>query len=88
VEAMPKKKPRRKMVLPLPRLVYEEPVITFTRTRASRVKTIRMIDKDSGEVANIFCEICKHPIAMRDSRVRVRKEDSDRVLWRHSACKR
>jgi len=81
------RKPRRKMVLPIPRVLYEEPVVTFTPTRASRVKTIKIIDKDSGEVASVFCEICKHPIALRDSRVRVRKEDSELVLWRHSACK-
>ena len=81
------RKPRKKMVLPMPRVVYEEPVVTSSRTRASRVKTIKMIDTENGEVASIFCEICKHPISSRDSRVRVRKDNSDLVLWRHSVCK-
>ena len=84
---MPKKKPHKKMVLPLPRVVYEEPVATFTRTRASKVKAIKMIDTENGEVASIFCVTCKHPIASKDSRVRVRKENSDSVLWRHAVCK-
>ena len=85
---MPKKrKPGKKLVLPLPRVVYEEPVVTFTRTRASKAKTVKMLDVENGEVASIFCEICKHPIASRDSRVRVRIDNSDLVLWRHAVCK-
>ena len=82
-----KRKPRKKIDLPLPRVVYEEPVVTFTPTRASKVKTIKMLDVENGEVASVFCEICKHPIASRDSRVRVRIDNSDLVLWRHTVCK-
>lgn len=82
-----KKKPSKKLILPLPRVVYEEPAVTFTHTRASRVKTIKLIDAKNGEIASIFCEICRHPIAARDSRVRLRKENSEEVFWRHSVCK-
>ena len=81
-----KKRTKRKMVIPLPRVVYEEPAITFSNTRASKVKVIKGLDKENGEKARIYCEVCKHPIANRDSRVRYWKEGNDELLWRHAVC--
>ena len=82
-----RKRPNRKMVIPLPRVVYEEPANIFSRTKASKVKVIKGLDKERGEVPSVYCEICGHPIASRDSRVRFRKGDEDKVLWRHAVCK-
>lgn len=74
------------MVIPLPRVIYEEPAITLSYTRAGKVKVIKGLDKENGEVARNYCEVCKHPIANRDARVRFRKDGSDELLWRHAVC--
>ena len=81
-----KKAVKRKMVVPLPRVVYEEPVIDYSRTRASKVRTRKALDKTRGEVARIYCAICKQPIANSDLRVRYRKGQSDEVFWVHKNC--
>ena len=83
----PSKKPvKRKMVVPLPRVVYEEPFVDYPRTKASKVRTRKALDRTSGEVARVFCAICKQPIANSDLRVRHRKGQSDEVFWAHKSC--
>lgn len=81
-----KKLVKRKMVIPLPRVVYEEPFVDYSRTRASKVRTRKVLDKSKGEVARIYCAICKQPIANSDLRVRHRKGQSDEVFWVHKSC--
>lgn len=81
------KKPKnRKMIVPLPRVVYEEPATQQPRTRASKVRVRKSLDKARGEIARVFCEVCKNPIAQADVRVRYRKSVSDAVLWAHKSC--
>jgi len=83
----PAKKPvKRKMVVPLPRVVHEEPILDYSRTRASKVRTRKALDRNSGEVASVYCAICKQPIANSDLRVRHRKAQSDAVFWAHKSC--
>ena len=81
-----KKLVKRKMVIPLPRVVYEEPFVEYSRTRASKVRTRKVLDKSKGEVARIYCAICKQPIANSDLRVRHRKGQTDEVFWVHKSC--
>lgn len=83
----PAKKPvKRKMVVPLPRVVYEEPFVDYSRTRASKVRTRKVLDRTSGELARFYCAICKQPIANSDLRIRHRKGQSDEVYWAHKSC--
>jgi predicted DNA-binding ribbon-helix-helix protein len=87
VNSKKRMKRRRRMTPQLPRVVYEEPAVTFNFTRASRVKVIKGLDKSINEEASIYCSICKHPIASRDSRIRHRLDESDEVFWRHKVCR-
>ena len=82
-----KKLVKRKMVVPLPRVVYEEPCLDYSRTRASKVRTRKILNKTSGEVASVYCAICKQPIANSDLRVRHRRGQSEEVFWAHKSCK-
>jgi very-short-patch-repair endonuclease len=83
----PAKKPvKRKMVVPLPRVVYEEPFVDYSRTRASKVRTRKVLDRNSGEVAKVYCAVCNQPIANSDLRVRHRKGQPDEVFWAHKSC--
>ena len=82
-----KKYTKRKMVLTLPRVVYEEPVRTRTRTRASKVRRRKALDSSNGEIAEVFCAICKQPIARADVRVRYRKGESEQLFWAHKSCR-
>lgn len=81
-----KKLVKRKMVIPLSRVVYEEPFVDYSRTRASKVRTRKVLDNSKGEVARIYCARCKKPIANSDLRVRHRKGQSDEVFWVHKSC--
>ena len=81
-----KKHVKRKMVIPLPRVVHEEPVVDFARAKASKVRIRKALDKSKGEVARIFCAVCSQPIANADARVRHRKVSSDEVFWAHKTC--
>ena len=84
----PVRKPlKRRMIVPLPRVVYEEPVLNYSRTRASKVRVRKSLDKSKGEKARVVCAICRHPIANSDLRVRHRDGRSDEVLWAHKSCK-
>ena len=84
----PVKKPlKRKMIVPLPRVVYEEPALNYSRTRASKVRIRKSLDKSKGEKARVICAICRNPIANADLRVRHRDGRSDEVLWAHKSCK-
>ena len=82
-----KKPPKRKMIVPLPRVVYEEPALNYSRTRASKVRIRKSLDKSKGEKARVICAICRNPIANADLRVRHRDGRSDEVLWVHKSCK-
>lgn len=73
----------RKMVIPLPRVVYEEPFSSYSRTRAGRVRVRKALAK--GEKAEIFCAICKNPIARADTRVRFKGSETQ-ILWVHKSC--
>jgi len=77
---------KRKMVVPLPRVVYEEHFVDYSRTRAGKVRTRKMLDRTGGEVARVYCAVCKQPIANSDLRVRHRKGQSDEVFWAHKSC--
>ena len=81
-----KKLINRKMVVPLPRVIYQEPLVDYPRTRASKVRIKKLLDRNSGEVAKVYCAICKQPIANSDFRVRHVKSQSDEVLWAHKSC--
>ena len=81
-----KKQVKRKMVIPLPRVVYEEPVVDFSRTKASKVRVRKALDKSKGEVARVYCAVCSQPIANADARVRHRKVSSDELFWAHKSC--
>ena len=84
----PVKKPlKRKMIVPLPRVVYEEPALNYSRTRASKVRIRKSLDKSIGEKARVICAMCSSPIANADLRVRHRDGRSDEVLWAHKSCK-
>ena len=83
----PARKPvKRRMVIPLPRVIYEEPFVDYSGTRASKVRARKALDSTRGEVARIYCAICKQPIANSDLRVRHRKEESDEIFWAHKGC--
>ena len=82
-----KKSLKRKMIVPLPRVVYEEPTLNYSRTRASKVHIRKILDKSKGEKARVICAICRNPIANADLRVRHRDGRSDEVLWAHKSCK-
>jgi very-short-patch-repair endonuclease len=73
----------RRMVIPLPRVVYEEPTSNYSRTRASKVRVRKALAK--GEKAEIFCAICANPIARADTRVRFKGSDAQ-TLWVHKSC--
>ena len=81
-----KKTLKRKMVVPLPRVVYEVPAIDFSRTKASKVRIRKALDGSKGEVPRIYCALCSQPIANADARVRHRKVKSDDVFWAHKSC--
>jgi len=84
----PVKKPlKRKMIVPLPRVVYEEPALNYSRTRSSKVRIRKSLDKSKGEKSRVICAICRNPIANADLRVRHRDGRSDEVLWAHKSCK-
>jgi len=77
---------KRKMVIPLPRVVHEQPAVDFSRTKASKVRVRKALDKSNGEVARIYCYICGQPIANADARIRHRKASSEEVFWVHKSC--
>lgn len=79
-----KKRPnRRPMVIPLPRLVYEEPIRPQTRTRAGKVSYRRTVPK--GQPIRAICHKCKNPIADADPRIKF-QGDSEITLWVHKSC--
>lgn len=82
-----KKNTNRLMIVPLPRLVYEEPIYTRSKTKASKVKVRKIANSKNGNVNAVPCALCKHPIADNDSRVRHRLPNDDAVLWAHKSCK-
>ena len=82
-----KKSLKRKMIVPLPRVVYEEPALNYSRTRASKVRIRKSLDKSKGEKARVICAVCRNPIANADLRVRHRDGRSDEVLWAHKSCR-
>ncbi len=82
-----KKTLKRKMIVPLPRIVYEEPALNYSRTRASKVRIRKSQDKSKGEKARVICARCRNPIAKSDLRVRHRDGRPDEVLWAHKSCK-
>jgi very-short-patch-repair endonuclease len=79
--------PNRMMIVPLPRLVYEEPVMPSRKTRASKVTVRKIANSKNGNSKVVDCAICHQPIADNDLRVRHRVSDGDEVLWAHKACK-
>ena len=82
-----KKSLKPKMIVPLPRVVYEEPVLNYSRTRASKVRIRKVLNKSKGEIARVNCAICMSPIADADIRIRHRVGRSDEVFWAHKSCK-
>lgn len=73
----------RKMVIPLPRVVYEEPYRKPFKTRAGKVRIRRALAP--GETIRAICAICNNPIADADIRVR-HKESADILQWVHKSC--
>ena len=82
-----KRSAKRMMIVPLPRLVYEEPVVTSSRTKASKVTVRKVANAKNGSTKKVPCAICKQAIADNDSRVRHRIPNSDVVFWAHKTCK-
>lgn len=82
-----KKSLKPKMIVPLPRVVYEEPVLNYSRTRASKVRIRKVLNKSKGEIARVICAICMSPIADADYRIRHRDGRSEEVFWAHKSCK-
>jgi len=78
-----KKPAKRQMIVPLPRVVYEEPFRQTFKTRAGKVRIRKALA--SGEKVRVTCAICKNPIADADSRVR-HKGTADKVEWVHKSC--
>lgn len=81
--AIRKRSKRRPMVIPLPRLVYEEPVRPQTRTRAGKVSYRRTVPK--GQPIRAICQKCKNPIADADPRIKF-KGNTEITLWVHKSC--
>lgn len=75
------------MIVPLPRLVYEEPAVSNSRTRASKVRVRKVANSKNGNTKTVPCAICKQAIADNDLRVRHRIPNNDDVLWAHKSCK-
>lgn len=82
-----KKTNNRMMIVPLPRLVYEEPVMPNLRTKASKVRVRKIANAKNGNAKVVTCAICRQSIADNDVRVRHRVPDSEAVLWAHKTCK-
>ena len=82
-----KKSVNRMMIVPLPRLVYEEPVASNSRTKASKVRVRKVANSKNGNTKAVPCAICKQPIADNDVRVRHRILNNYDVLWAHKTCK-
>ncbi len=82
-----KKSNNRMMIVPLPRLVYEEPVMPNPRTKASKVRVRKIANAKNGNAKVVTCAICRQSIADNDVRVRHRVPDSEAVLWAHKTCK-
>ena len=82
-----KKTNNRMMIVPLPRLVYEEPVMPTPRTKASKVRVRKIANAKNGNAKVVTCAICRQSIADNDVRVRHRVPDSEAVLWAHKTCK-
>lgn len=82
-----KKTNNRMMIVPLPRLVYEEPVMPSPRTKASKVRVRKIANAKNGNAKVVTCAICRQSIADNDVRVRHRVQDSEAVLWVHKTCK-
>ena len=83
-QSINKRAKKRPMVIPLPRLVYEEPVRPRYRTRAGKVSYRRTVPK--GQPIRAICQKCKNPIADADPRVKF-QGDSEITLWVHKSCK-
>jgi very-short-patch-repair endonuclease len=86
-KAITKRSTNRMMIVPLPRLVYEEPIISSSRTKASRVRVRKIANSKNGNTKVVPCAICNQPIADNDLRVRHRIPNTDDVLWAHKSCK-
>ena len=82
-----KRSSNRMMIVPLPRLVYEEPVVSNSRTKASKVRVRKVANSKNGNMKTVPCAICKQAIADNDLRVRHRIPNNDDVLWAHKTCK-
>lgn len=82
-----KKINNRMMIVPLPRLVYEEPIFPRGRTKASKVRVRKIANERNGNLIGHTCAICHNAIADNDSRIRHRVTNSDEVLWAHKSCK-
>lgn len=82
-----KKSNNRMMIVPLPRLVYEEPIFTRARTKASKVRVRKIANESNGSLRGHICAVCHQAIADNDLRIRHRVSNSDEVLWAHKSCK-
>jgi len=82
-----KRSKSRPMIVPLPRVVYEETVWTNFKTKASKVRTRKIANSVNGNSHAVICAICNAPIADNDPRVRHRLGNSEQVFWAHKSCK-
>jgi very-short-patch-repair endonuclease len=82
-----KRSTNRMMIVPLPRLVYEVPAVSNSRTRASKVRVRKVANSKNGNTKTVPCAICKQAIADNDLRARHRIPNNDDVLWAHKSCK-
>jgi len=78
-----KKPVKRPMIVPLPRVVYEEPFRQPPRTRAGKVRVRKALAP--GETIRVLCALCGNPIANADIRVR-HKGSTEKVEWVHKSC--
>ena len=79
----PKLPSERRMVVPLPRVVYEEPLDTGFRPRAGKIRVRKALPR--GEKVRAICAICRNPIADSDLRIR-HKASTEQVQWVHKSC--
>ena len=82
-----KKSNNRMMIVPLPRVVYEEPIFTRNRTKASKLRVRKVANEVNGNSMKVTCAVCHQAIADNDLRIRHRVTNSDEVLWAHKSCK-
>jgi very-short-patch-repair endonuclease len=84
-KSISKKPLKKQMIVPLPRVVYEEPIRQVFHSRAGKVRIRKALAP--GEKIRAVCAICKNPIADADLRVR-HKGSSEQVEWAHKSCTR